>query len=109
MFASFYTVLHTVILLVDVSDHPTFVTVFAVLALTIIHLGFAGAYYALYWRQTVVSLVIPMTAWATMVIYWQIFALAVLISPSAFFIYKVVIKTKATNKASAKEHARRGA
>jgi hypothetical protein len=106
MFASFYTVLHTVILL-GVSGHPTFVTVFAVLAITMIHLGFAGAYYALCWRQTVVSLLIPMTAWASMVIYWQIFALAVLISPSAFFIYKVVIKTKATNNVS--KRARRGA
>jgi hypothetical protein len=62
------------------------------------HVALAGSYYVFYWRQTVTSIANDLVIWLYLVLYWQLLAFLNLLTPVAFLIYKVVIRTNANNR-----------
>lgn len=88
-FSTLFSVLHSAKLLTDLMEQNEKVNRAIYSSLLGIHVFLCGAYYTRYWAGYFVSI---WNAWATIFVYWLVFALLFLMAPVGFLIYKMVLK-----------------
>jgi hypothetical protein len=105
-FCTLFSVTQTVSMLVGVAGQTPEVNYMIYGSVFFAHIALNGSNYLYYVYKTTQSPSVKnnIQSWALFTIWWNIFALTIIISPVFYLIYKVVIKTNANNRDNEREN-----